>query len=199
MATPENAAPIAYAEGEQTEPLDLDRLYRAHAAEVSRWIHRHWPAADSFVVQDLLHEVFLVVQRQLGAFRFDSKVTTWLYAITVRVVAARRRKERFRRALWARVELELELDFEPVETPTTRLERDHASALVYAVLDRLPERDRTSLILFELEGLPGAEIATIMAVKPANVSVILHRARKRFEKEFMLLSRKAARRRDGGR
>jgi RNA polymerase sigma-70 factor (ECF subfamily) len=199
MATPENAAKVACAEVERTQPLDLDRLYRAHAAEVSGWIRRHWPALETDVVQDLLHEVFLVVQQRLGAFRFDSKVTTWLYGITVRVVLSRRRKERWRRVLWARVEPELELDFEPVETPTTRLEREHASASVYAVLDRLPERDRTMLILFELDGLPGPEIATILGLKPANVSVILHRARKRFEKEFVLLSKKSAQRRSGAR
>lgn len=199
MATPDNALPLARAELERVEPLELDALYRAHAAQVSRWVRRHWPSADTDVVQDLLHEVFLVVQQQLPAFRFECKVSTWLYAITVHVVSARRRKERFRRLLWPRVELELQLDLDPAEAPPARLEREHARALVYAVLDRLSERDRTLLILFELDGLSGQEIAEIMDMKAVNVSVSLHRARKRFEKEFIRLSRKNERRRDGAR
>ena len=44
--------------------------------------------------------------------------------------------------------------------PGDELERRQAIARVYRVLDRLPERQRRVLILFELEGLSTQEIAT---------------------------------------
>jgi DNA-directed RNA polymerase specialized sigma24 family protein len=55
---------------------------------------------------------------------------------------------------------------------------------VYRVFDRLPERDREILILFELEELPGAEIAALLDIKLENVWLRMHRARERFLKAF---------------
>jgi len=168
--------------------LELDAIYREHSAAVSKWVRRLWgPGTSSGIVdvEDLLHEVFLVVQRRLTSFRGDSALTTWLYGITVLVVNGRRRKESWRRLLWRRAEPELQLEHEP-EQPAVQadFERAEASRLVYAVLNDLGERDRTLLILFELERLPGAEIAAILNLSEPNVWVALTRARARFRKVF---------------
>lgn len=161
--------------------LDLDTLYRAHGRTVSRWVQRLWGASDC---EDLLHDVFVVVQRRLSSFRGESSITTWLYSITVRVVNERRRKERWRRWLFARAEPELRLQQVPVETPLHGALREQAAAIVYAVLDSLSERDRTLLILFELEGLPVSQIAAVLSLTEGNVWVALHRARARFRKVY---------------
>jgi RNA polymerase sigma-70 factor, ECF subfamily len=168
--------------------LELDAIYREHSAAVSKWVRRLWgPGTTSGIVdvEDLLHEVFLVVQRRLSSFRGDSALTTWLYAITVLVVNGRRRKESWRRLLWRRAEPELRLDHE-ADLPAAQadFERAEASRLVYAVLNDLSERDRTLLILFELERLPGAEVAAILNLSEPNVWVALTRARARFRKVF---------------
>jgi RNA polymerase sigma-70 factor (ECF subfamily) len=168
--------------------LELEAIYREHAGAVSKWVRRLWgPGTTSGIVdvEDLLHEVFLVVQRRLSSFRGDSALTTWLYSITVLVVNGRRRKESWRRLLWRRAEPELQLDHDP-ELPTVQadFERAEASRLVYAVLNDLSERDRTLLILFELERLPGAEVAAILNLSEPNVWVALTRARARFRKIF---------------
>jgi RNA polymerase sigma-70 factor (ECF subfamily) len=168
--------------------LELEAIYREHSAAVSKWVRRLWgPGTTSGVVdaEDLLHEVFLVVQRRLSSFRGDSALTTWLYAITVLVVNGRRRKESWRRLLWRRAEPELQLDHDS-DAPALQadFERAEASRLVYAVLNDLSERDRTLLILFELERLPGAEIAAILNLSEPNVWVALTRARARFRKVF---------------
>jgi RNA polymerase sigma-70 factor (ECF subfamily) len=159
--------------------IDLDRLYRQQGETVSRWIHRLWGSRDA---EDVLHEVFMVVQRRSPDFRGDSSITTWLYSITVRVVSDRRRKERWRRLLFARAEPQLRGERGPVETPLGSALREQAVFIVYAVLDRLSERDRTLLILFEIEGLPIASIGEILRMSQENVCVSLHRARARFRK-----------------
>lgn len=168
--------------------LELDAIYREHSEAVSKWVRRLWgPGAASGVVdvEDLLHEVFLVVQRRLSSFRGDSALTTWLYGITVLVVSGRRRKESWRRLLWRRAEPELQLEHEP-DAPGVQqdFDRAEASRLVYAVLNALSERDRTMLILFELERLPGAEIAAILNMREPNLWVALTRARARFRTAF---------------
>jgi RNA polymerase sigma factor (sigma-70 family) len=168
--------------------LELEAIYREHSAAVSKWVRRLWgprTTGGSVDAEDLLQEVFLVVQRRHGAFRAEAALTTWLYGITVLVVNARRRKERWRRFLWRRAEPELQLEQEPgAPAAQEDFERAEASRLVYSVLDGLSERDRTLLISFELEQLPGAEIAMALGMSEPSVWVALTRARARFKKAF---------------
>jgi RNA polymerase sigma-70 factor (ECF subfamily) len=162
--------------------LDLETVYRQHAETVSRWIKRLWGPRDA---QDLLHEVFLVVQRRLPDFRGESALATWLYSITVRVVVDRRKKEKWRRLLWRRAEGEIEADQSPVETPLGAALREQATRSVYSILDIMSERDRTLLILFELEGLSARRIAHILDIAENSVWVGLHRARARFRSAYL--------------
>jgi RNA polymerase sigma-70 factor, ECF subfamily len=167
--------------------LELDAIYREHSAAVSKWVRRLWgPGAvgGTADAEDLLQEVFLVVQRRLASFRAEAALTTWLYGITVLVVNSRRKKERWRRFLWRRAEPELQLGHDPTAAVQEDFERAEASQLVYSVLEDLSERDRTLLILFELERLPGAELALILRISEPNVWVALSRARARFKKVF---------------
>src|SRR5215217_2406706 len=170
---------------EQQPVLELEQIYREHSMVVSKWVRRlwgPWRGAGSVDEEDLLHEVFLVVQRRISTFRGEAALTTWLYSITVLVVNARRKKERWRSLLWKRAEPELVP--EPVEPGSAELGRAEASRVVYAVLDELKARDRTLLILFELERLPGSEIAAIVGLSEANLWVALSRARARFKQVF---------------
>ena len=168
--------------------LELEAIYREHSAAVSKWVRRLWGpggASGSVDAEDLLQEVFLVVQRRLGSFRSEAALTTWLYGITVFVVNGRRKKERWRRILWQRAEPELQLEHDQSLPGVAQdFERAEASRLVYAVLNELSERDRTLMILFELERLPGVEIAAILGISEPNVWVGLSRARARFKKAF---------------
>lgn len=162
--------------------LDVATVYRRHGAEVSRWVKRLWGRNDA---EDVLHEVFLVVQRRLGEFRHQSSLKTWLYAITIRVVSYRRRKERLRRLLFLQVVPAFEVQQVPVETPFGGAVKLQASRIVYAILDELSERDRTLLILFEIEGLPIAQIMEVLSISEDNAWVSLHRARARFRKVYV--------------
>src|SRR5258706_7468948 len=178
MATTNSIEGLADEVGSDPE-IDLDRLYRQHGETVSRWVQRLWGSGD---VEDILHEVFMVVQRRLPEFRGESSITTWLYSITVRVVSHRRAKERWRRVLFARAEPELRVERGPVETRLAGALRGQAAAIVYSVLDALSERDRALLIMFEIEGMPVASIGEVLAMSEENVCVSLHRARARFRK-----------------
>jgi len=161
--------------------LDLDTLYREHAADVSRWVKRLWGARDA---EDLLHEVFLVVQRRLPEFRAESSARTWLYAITLRVVSSRRRQARLRRLLLLRATPELQEERSPAASPLGSAVREETASMVYAVLEKLSERDRTLLISFELEGLPASELTVALGISETNLWVSLHRARTRFRNAY---------------
>ena len=168
--------------------LELEAIYREHSAAVSKWVRRMWGpggVSGSVDAEDLLQEIFLVVQRRLGSFRSEAALTTWLYGITVFVVNGRRKKERWRRVLWRRAEPELQLEHDQALPAVQQdFERAEASRLVYSVLNELSDRDRTLMILFELERLPGAEVAAVLGISEPNVWVGLTRARARFKKVF---------------
>ena len=84
--------------GAEADNLDLETVYREHAPAVSRWAQRlSGPGIDP---EDLVHDVFLVVQRRLPEWHGKAKLSTWLYEITIRVVQERRRALRRRRLLW---------------------------------------------------------------------------------------------------
>jgi RNA polymerase sigma-70 factor (ECF subfamily) len=162
--------------------IDLGRVYRDHAGQVARWAQRLLgPACE---VEDVLHEVFLVAHRRWPEFRGDAHVTTWLYAITQKVVLDVRRKRRWRR--WLGLGREQAGDIVATAPgPLRALEGRQATVLTYRLLDKLPEAERTALILFELEGLAGEEIAALTGEAIGTIWVRLHRARTRFRKLFV--------------
>jgi RNA polymerase sigma-70 factor (ECF subfamily) len=163
-------------------PLTLEAIYRAHAPVVSRWIRLLDPAADA---EDLLHEVFIVVGRRLGSFRGDSSLTTWLYAVVLRVVASERRKRKLRRFLFGRFAGDLVEERASPATPEESTRRARASAMLYSLLDELGERDRSMLILFELDGLSGKELAEVLGISEQSLWTALHRARARLRAAYV--------------
>lgn len=171
---------------------DFESLYRQHAAQVARWAARL--SGHDTDIDDVVHQVFLVVQRRLPEFRGDAKVTTWLHAITVRVVQEARRRQK--RWFWPVRRAETAADARAEDDAAESLAADQPSALellerkeagriVYQVLDQLDEKYRTALILFELEGLSGQQIAEVTKTSRANVWVRLLRGRQQFIKRFL--------------
>jgi RNA polymerase sigma-70 factor (ECF subfamily) len=166
----------------RTDLPDLSTIYRTHVRDVARWAERL--AGPEFDLPDMVHEVFEIAQRRLPSFRGDSSLATWLFGITEKVVRHRRRKDRLRH--WLVGSSDDVARQMPSLGPTQheQLERKERIARVYRVLDRLPERDRQILILFEIEELPGEQIAALLGIKVGNVWLRMHRARERFLKAF---------------
>ena len=160
-------------------------VYREHSATVARWTQQlGGPALDA---EDAVHEVFLVVRERLPHFRPEAKLTTWLYAITQNVVRHQRRKLRMRRWLVGGSEDAAQRHAHPAADASEALEREESNRRLYRVLDAMPERYRTALILFEMEGLSGAEISELVDVKVKTLWVWLHRARAEFLRRLQKL------------
>jgi RNA polymerase sigma-70 factor (ECF subfamily) len=156
----------------------LAEVYRRHATDVARWAARlGGPLID---VDDVVQEVFIVVNRQLPHFRGEAKVTTWLFRITDRVVRNHRRWRAVRRIVTRLTARHNERLISGDADPLEALERHAAAREAYLVLDQLPEKYRRVLILSELESLPADEIARLLGAPIATVRVWLHRARRMF-------------------
>jgi RNA polymerase sigma-70 factor, ECF subfamily len=166
-------------------PVDVARLYRAHERKVMRWAARlGGPGID---VEDVVQDVFLVAKRRLRSWDGSWNVETWLFRTTEKIVMAARRKRRLRRWLSLSREPSAPGMSAPRPTPAEALERDRAIDEVYRVLDRLSERHRRVLVLFEIEGMSTQEIADLVGAQAGTVRVWLFRARARFLEEHQRL------------
>jgi RNA polymerase sigma-70 factor (ECF subfamily) len=161
--------------------LDLDEAYRLHAGAVARWVARL--AGPGYDHEDMVHDVFVVAQRRWHEWRGDALVSTWLYEIAFRVVQDRRRtRRRWRFFPWLRREADRGWPSSlcpqpPQMTPVDLVERQADISLLYELLDELPEKQRTALLLFEVEGLPGEEIARLLRTSVPNIWTRVARAR----------------------
>lgn len=159
-------------------PQSLDDpglVFRAYGARVARWAQRLL-GPGSADLEDTVQDVFLVAFRRRGAFDPGrGELGAWLHGITVRVVQSRRRRLALRRWFWASQPEAWSAAPDCPEEGAMRLQlRGH----LYALLERLPEKQRTALILHDLEGLDGERIAQLTGATVGNVWVRVHRARK---------------------
>ncbi|HTQ03299.1 MAG TPA: sigma-70 family RNA polymerase sigma factor [Polyangiaceae bacterium] len=147
-------------------------LYREHYEFV--WRNARRLGCDDDWVDDAVHEVFLVAARRVGEFEYRANVRTWLFAITLRVVARlRRNRKRYQLRLSEYAEAQAEAT---VESP----EAQNASArYLRSLLSELDEKHRAVVILVELEGMTGAEVAEALGVKEGTVASRLRAARQR--------------------
>jgi RNA polymerase sigma-70 factor (ECF subfamily) len=158
-------------------PASFQEAYRDHAQTAARWARQLGGAEID--VEDVVQEVFLVVSRRLSSFRGDARFSSWLFEITRKIVANHRRRQRWR--FWrAGHEQSLADAASPGLDPAAALERRQTVALFYRALDRLPDKYRTVLVLYEIEGLSTQEIADLRAQNLSTVKVQLARARERF-------------------
>ena len=159
-----------------------EALFREHGAAVLRWARAL--GGPRLEADEVVQEVFLIAHQGLGRFRGESSATTWLFGITANVVRGLRRRARHRR--WLRGSADETAGELPATTAAAPevIAQQEARERVYAVLNRMSEKYRTVLILFELEERPAAEIAELMGAKVGTVCVWLHRARADFLKRL---------------
>lgn len=166
-------APLA-----ESERPTLDSLFRQHADSVHRLIARLLgPGARGADIEDLVQQAFLAAHRALPGFRGESKPSTWLYGITARTVYRElRNRTRHRRMVAA---LEAVALASPPAASTERLLQSRAElARVWRVLMEIAPKKRMVLVLHELEGLSGKEIAEALDIKEATVYTRLFHARR---------------------
>lgn len=138
---------------------------------------------------DIVQEVFLKVHRYINTFDERSKLSTWLYRITVNECLNwhKRWKRRFRQQ---HQPLEMdegsylsELGTDDLAPDTLYQEKEFEKAFQEA-LKGLGKNARTVFVLKEVEGLSYDEISGILKIKRGTVSSRLCYARKNLRKSL---------------
>lgn len=159
--------------------LDFRQIYEDWFDDVVKWLYALGaPASDT---EDLAQEIFLVVRRRLDDFD-GGNLAGWLYRITQLTVRDFRRRAWFRHLVRGRREIDMTDLPHGSAGPERNYEVAESRRLFQEVVARMSEKRRTTLILFEIEGYSGEEVARIQDIPLATVWTRLHHARKEFWK-----------------
>jgi RNA polymerase sigma-70 factor (ECF subfamily) len=170
---------------------DMARLASGHDAALNTLMDRHGEKLFHYLLRqlnnetdaaDLAQETFVRVYQNRARFDAAHKFSTWLYTIATNLI-----RDRFR---WHKRHPEVSMDAERDETgpmldtlpdgdasPSEKIATAERAAEVQKAIEALPEDMKTSLILFEYEGLSHAEIGTVLGCTAKAVENRLYRAR----------------------
>jgi len=133
-------------------------------------------------VEEVTQQVFVELYTALPRFRFDSKLSSFIYRITVNVVCKTMAKTR--RLVSA--------DAQP-NLPEQRSEdRDAQQQIIYneqidqlrAAIGQLKDQQRTALVLYSFENFTYQQIAEVMQCSLSKVESLIFRAKKNLAKQI---------------
>ena len=171
--------------GEMEAPDEPDLVRRVRRGDcdafdllVTRYLRRAFSLAYRLLshredAEDLVQEAFMTALQRIDSFEEGRPFGPWFF----RILVNRGLNARKRRALRA-------TDVIPDGTatalcsPDRDAERGELRDRLRAAMERLPERQRVIVQLFELEGFAGAEIAEILDIAEGTVRWHLHEARR---------------------
>jgi len=141
---------------------------------------------DRAEAEDLSQEVFVALHKSLPDFRWESRLSTWVYRITKNRCLNRIKflKRRHIGTLAdvddpaiAGATVDQDASAGGLRDPRRRLAEDELSSLLQTHLERLPDEQRTLVVLRDLEDLSYDEIVEITGLALGTVKSRLHRAR----------------------
>ena len=166
------------------------RLVREFQAPVYNIVFRMLGRREE--ASDVAQEVFVTIFRAIDGFRGDSKLSTWVYRITVnhcrnRIKYLARRRRDQHDALDDTLESRHrggEAFTSSVDRPDTAVEGRRAEAFLKAAIAKLDPEQREVLVLREIQGMTYEEIVEITGLNPGTVKSRLHRARQAIQKSY---------------
>jgi RNA polymerase sigma-70 factor, ECF subfamily len=155
--------------------LSFETVYHGYFRQVIGWMRAmNVPASD---IEDAAQEAFLVVRRRLSGFRGDN-LAGWLFRIANLTARNYRRLAWFKRLFLRGPGDDPSEALIAASTPAVTLEQKEDQRSLAQMLARMSARRRETLILFEIEGYSGQEIAALQGVPIKTVWTRLHHARR---------------------
>ncbi len=127
--------------------------------------------------RDVCQETFLRAFRALPGFRGQAKFSSWLYRIALNLCRDWMRRQRRTPTVQAPEDVDiadLAAEHGPSESIETLVGRRQLGRAVAAAMARLPEEQRTAIVLKEYHGLTFQEIAEMQGVPLSTVKTRLY-------------------------
>lgn len=159
---------------------EFERFFTASESQVSSYLYRL--TGDTHLASDLSQETFFRAWQHFATVRTYEQPRAWLLRVATNLAFQALRKRR------GPVGSALALgrlpgnDLPGASDPARRFAE---SDLVRETLLELPARPRAMLVLREVYGFSGEEIAAVLGMKPNAVKVALFRARTQFREVYL--------------
>ena len=141
---------------------------------------------DFHIAEEITQDTFLQAHKKLASLKNPSQFAGWLYVIADRLCRAWFRKRQLRTQSLETIDAEtLE---ETAHSNYIREQREGTAVeyrrqIVQKLMEKLPESERTVMVLYYLGEMSGKEISKFLGVSPNTVRSRLQRARKRLKNE----------------
>ncbi len=175
-------------EADRIDP-DLATTYREQYGFVWRSLRRL--GVPDPAVDDAVHDVFVVAARRLHEFEGRAAITSWLFAVAVRVSKHKRRA--IARHLRRKDALAAEVDAVAPQQ-TGDFARQDAARTLHGLLELIDDNLRHVYILMELEQMTGPEVAALLSLAVPTVHSRLRAARQQLRRHAEALQSDAVRR-----
>lgn len=175
------------------EDAAYDELVRTYNASIYRVAYRM--TGDSAEASDVVQEIFLKVFRNIGGFKGEAALKTWIFRIALSEVLNQLRwwRRRHRASTYSLDEPGTNgngpaphrnlTDNRP--SPEEILESREQEQAIQIALSRLSKEHRSIIVLRDIEGFSYNEIAEILGVSVGTVKSRLARARGDLKKSLM--------------
>ena len=140
--------------------------------------------------QEISQDVFVSIHRSMKDFEGKSKLSTWIYRITINKsldhIKARQRRKRFGilSSLFYEDSHEPRQELAHFDHPGVQMEQKEALKNIFGLINALPANQKTALILSRIEKKPPAEIAEIMELSVKAVESLVQRAKANLSKKL---------------
>lgn len=144
---------------------------------------------------DVTQDIFVKVFRNIGRFRGQSSLKTWLFKIAMSEILNRLRwaKRRFRQKTVSLDQTPVDGDVpaNPVQisdgglSPEAALQKKEREEAIQAALDKLPRKYRSIIVLRDIQGFSYEEIAQIHGISIGTVKSRIARARAELKKRLV--------------
>ncbi|GAB3170688.1 RNA polymerase sigma factor [Myceligenerans halotolerans] len=162
------------------DPDAFETFYREHIEQVQRFVARR--VGDPHLAADLVADVFLAAVDGARSYNPErGSPAGWLFGVARNVVAAEFRRQAKDREAQRRISGRRLLDADSLVHIEERIDAEREFRDLYEALASLPRRDRVLMELVAVDGLPVAEAAAVLGVKPGTARVRLHRSRARLQ------------------
>jgi RNA polymerase sigma-70 factor (ECF subfamily) len=167
----------------------FEMLYRRYEKPLFSFIYRILMSAVD--AEDLCQETFLRLVKEKKKYQVSGNFKTWIFRIALNLCRDRLRRKKFRshRSLDApslsqngtKNEFENILS-DPAPDQIDCIEKNEMKVLIQKAFAKLPEKQRTVVILKEYQALKFSEIAEIMKSPVGTIKSLNHRGHKKLKK-----------------
>jgi RNA polymerase sigma-70 factor (ECF subfamily) len=167
------------------DPQQLRQVYEANSKGLYNLAYRL--VGDRQWAEDILQETFVRAYTRADTFKQGGKVSTWMYRICMNLAYDHLRARRYRAMASLDVPMSDSGDSQAATWSATlasripdasmEVEEKDTEDCVRALIDELPERERTVVLLRQYHGMTFKDIASVLGLTSRTVQNCLRRAK----------------------